>query len=293
MLFLNRVFQVKYLAKFCLLLILLPHAQAAEQPLSNLVDLGLQAQLTEKLNANKRWRSLIRKKRMSVCLLDMQGEQPQLASVNGDKMMYAASLPKIAILLAAYVSFEDGSLTETAEIKKDLADMIRVSSNSAATRMIDRVGFKKIQTVLQDPQYRFYSEESGGGLWVGKRYAAKGPRYGDPLYQISHGATANQVCRFFYLLSTGQLINEERSAQMLSDLGNPKLHHKFVSQVDELAPKASVYRKSGSWRQWHADSILVQGIGWRDYILVALVESENGETIIRRLLPAVESIIKP
>mgnify|MGYP006213202193 CR=1 FL=1 len=32
---------------------------------------------------------------------------------------------------------------------------------------------------------------------------------------------------------------------------------------------------------------MVKGTRWRDYILVALVESENGESIIRQVLPAV------
>jgi beta-lactamase class A len=263
------------------------------QPLYNRVDADFQRSLENRLNANTEWRNLIRRKKMAVCVVDMNGGTPRYARVNGNQMMYAASLPKIAILLAAYVSFEDGSLQETEEVKQDLGDMIRVSSNPAATRMIDRIGMLKIQRVLRDPKYGFYDESRGGGLWVGKRYAADGPRRGDPMFNISHGATATQVCRFFYLLATERLINAERSRQMLEDLGDPRLHHKFVSQLDERAPRASLYRKSGSWRQWHSDAIMVKGIRWRDYILVGLVESENGEKILRSVLPAVEELIVP
>jgi beta-lactamase class A len=39
--------------------------------------------------------------------------------------------------------------------------------------------------------------------------------------------------------------------------------------------------------------VLVQGPDWRKYILVALVESANGETILRDLVPAVEAILEP
>lgn len=263
------------------------------QPLYERVDPGLQAALEKRLNANSEWARLIRQKKMAVGVVDLGSDTPRFARVNGNEMMYAASLPKIAILLAAYASFEDGSLQETPEIHRDLADMIRVSSNSAATRLIDRIGMKKIERVLRDPQFGFYDEKRGGGLWVGKRYASSGPRVGDPVHNISHGATATQVCRFFYLLAAGRLINEERSAAMLQDLSDPHLHHKFVSQVEERAPGAQMYRKSGTWKQWHSDAIMVRGTRWRDYILVGLIESENGETILRRVLPAVEELIVP
>lgn len=276
-----------------LLLLVSISATADWQPLYESVDPELQAQLDARLNQNPEWAKLISRKKMAIGLVDLSDETPRFARVNGNKMMYAASLPKIAILLAAYVSFEDGSLEETAEVHKDLGDMIRVSSNAAATRLIDQIGMKKIQAVLKDPQYGFYEEKRGGGLWLGKRYASSGPRVGDPLHNISHGATATQACRFFYLLSEGRMINPQRSAQMLADLADPNLHHKFVSQVEKRAPGARMFRKSGTWKLWHSDAIMVRGTKWRDYILVGLIESEQGETILRNVLPAVEELIVP
>jgi len=263
------------------------------QPLYESVDGDLQARLEARLAQDPEWARLIARKKMAIGLVDLNGDAPRFARINGDKMMYAASLPKIAILLAAYVSFEDGSLEETAAVQKDLGDMIRVSSNAAATRLIDQIGMRKIQAVLKDPQYGFYEEKRGGGLWLGKRYAKRGPRLGDPVNNISHGATATQVCRFFYLLSEGRLISPQRSAHMLADLADPKLHHKFVSQVERRAPGARMYRKSGTWKRWHSDAIMVRGTRWRNYILVGLIESENGEAILRSVLPAVEELIAP
>ncbi|HNP36112.1 MAG TPA: serine hydrolase [Woeseiaceae bacterium] len=256
-------------------------------------DPALQRHLVARLNQNPEWRLLIRNQKMALALVDMSGPKPRFASVNGNHMMYAASLPKIAILLTVYTAFEEGTLKETDTIHADLAAMIRVSSNEAATRLIDSVGMKKIQATMKDPKYGFYDEMRGGGLWVGKRYARSGARVGDPMHDISHGATATQVSRFFYLLRQGNLINARRSAQMLGDLVDPHLHHKFVSQILLRAPNARVYRKSGTWNQWHADAIMVEGAAWRNYILVGLVESTNGERILRDVLPVVEELIAP
>ncbi|MDX1482204.1 MAG: serine hydrolase [Woeseiaceae bacterium] len=263
------------------------------QPLYDRVDPGLQNRLTERLNSNREWARLIRQRRMAVCVVDMSSEPPRFARVNGNHMMYAASLPKIAILLGAYAAFADGSLDNTDAIQTDLTDMIRVSSNSAATRLIDAVGMKKIQDVLRDPKFGFYDESRGGGLWVGKRYASSGPRVGDPIHNISHGATATQVCRFFYLLANERLIDPQSSREMLEHLSDPRLHHKFVSQLDERAPRARLFRKSGTWRDYHSDAIMVRGTRWRNYILVALVQSQQGESVIRQVLPAVEEVIVP
>ena len=262
------------------------------KPLYALVDQGLQKQLTDVVNKKPQWKRLANQHRLAIGVVDLNGAEPRFARLNGNSMMYAASLPKIAILLAAYVSFEDGSLIETDEIHEDLADMIRVSSNVAATRMIDRIGLKRIGEILSDPTYGFYDESRGGGLWVGKRYSSDTERRGDPMHNISHGATVTQVCRFYYLLSEGRLINPHRSAQMLQELSDPKLHHKFVGELDELAPKAKLFRKSGTWRNYHSDSVMVKGTQWRNYILVAMVESANGEKIIADILPAVESILQ-
>ncbi len=263
------------------------------KPLYALVDADLQKQLEQVVYKNPQWRRLANQKRLAVGVVDLNGEQPRFARVNGNQMMYAASLPKIAILLAAYVSFEDGSLPETDEAHKDLADMIRVSSNTAATRMIDRIGLARIGEILADPAYGFYDEKRGGGLWVGKRYSSDKERRGDPIHNISHGATVTQACRFYYLLAEGRLVTPQRSAQMLEDLSDPKLHHKFVGELDELAPEAKLFRKSGTWRNYHSDSVMVKGTQWRNYILVAMVESTNGEKIIAELLPSVETILQP
>ncbi len=258
------------------------------------VDPALERALRTELEKRPPWRDLIRRKHLAVGIVDLTDPAaPRFARVNGSSMMYAASLPKIAILLAAYVSFEDGHLKESQEVHEDMVAMIRTSDNAAATRMIDRIGFDKIAAVMTDPRFELYDKERGGGLWVGKRYAKEGRRVGDPLRNISHAATVTQVCRFYYLAATGRVINSERSRQLLADLGEPGLHHKFVGVVEKRAPRARLFRKSGTWKNWHSDSILVWGPTWRRYILVAMVESPRGDEVLRGLVPVAESLLKP
>lgn len=263
------------------------------RPLRNLADGDLQQALQSQLNSRPKWRKLIAQKKMAIGLVDLRDPyQVKFASVNGNEMMYAASLPKIAILLAAMDALEKKELQITSTIDADLNAMIRRSDNQASTRMIDRLGYEKIERVLTDTVYQFYDEDYGGGLWVGKRYAASGKRYPDPIKGLSHAATASQVCRFYYLLAMGKLVSFERSKQMLDIMDEPALHHKFVYSLDQIAPKASVFRKSGSWKDYHADSALVWGEDpARRYILVALTQDAQGEQIIRNLVPAIEKVL--
>lgn len=262
------------------------------QPISNLCDNKLQVLLDKEIKKNPLWNNLVKNKRMSVGIVDLSDVNDiRYAGINDKIMMYAASLPKIAILLAAMDAFEKGELRETPEIMNDLHLMISKSNNQASTRMIDRLGYEKIEQVLRGPKNHLYDEDEGGGLWVGKRYAAGGRRYPEPLKGLSHAATTRQVCSFYYQLAMGNLVNEKRSKQMLDIMKDPALHHKFVNTLDVLAPKATVFRKSGSWKNFHSDSVLVWGPN-RQYIMVALIDDSLGESIIRKLVGPLESVLK-
>lgn len=264
------------------------------QPLRLLVDVEFQSKLNKVVAGNRKWSKLTKTNKMAIGLVDMQDPyNVRFARVNGNNMMYAASLPKIAILLAAMDAIEKGELEETPEIDADMKAMISRSDNDASTRMIDRLGYEKISAVLRDPQYDLYDEENGGGLWVGKRYAKTGARYPEPLKGLSHAATATQVARYYYLLAFGKLVNFDRSKQMLDIMTDPALHHKFVNTLDTVAPSAKLFRKSGSWQTYHSDSVLVWGSTWRRYILVALVDDADGEKILRQLVMEVDKMMKP
>lgn len=251
---------------------------------------ALQTQLEQRLK-RLNLDGAVRKGNLAVALVDVTDPQhPQLAQVNGDEMMYAASLPKIAILLAAFERVHEGKLQLNDENRQLMTDMIRYSNNSAATTLIHKVGREYINKVLRSPKYRLYDTDFNGGLWVGKEYAQGVAYQRDPLHHLSHGATAIQVARFYYLMQTGRLVSPELSREMKTIMGDPGINHKFVKGLLSSFPDAHIYRKSGSWRNWHADSAIVEHAG-RTYIAVALAQSPHGGEWLKDLICELDGII--
>jgi len=229
--------------------------------------------------------------RLAVALIDLTDlDQPRVAAVNGDVMMYAASLPKIAVLLGAFEKIAQGKLALDPDTEALMRRMIRESNNEASTELMERVGKEYIARVLLSPRYRLYDPKHNGGLWVGKDYAAAGLWRRDPLHNLSHGATAMQVARFYYLLETGNLVTPEHSLMMKEILAHTALGHKFVASLRKIRPDAQLFRKSGSWGTFHSDSVLVERRG-RSYIAVALSNDEQGARWLERIIVALDGII--
>jgi beta-lactamase class A len=136
-----------------------------------------------------------------------------------------------------------------------------------------------------------YDPLVNGGLWVGKEYAKGQAFERDPLHNLSHGATALQTARFYYMLAADQLVNKRLSRDMKKILANPGISHKFVKGLEHFND-IIMYRKSGTWRHWHADSALVEQ-GDNRYIIVALAESAKGEEWLTEIARAFHDIIAP
>ena len=254
-------------------------------------DPVLQRQL-DKIIGTLGYDRAIKDKRLAVVLVDITRlHKPRVAAVNGNTMIYAASVPKIAILLGAFVEIREGNMTLDDDTRQSLTNMIRYSSNEEATRMLNRVGKERLLEILQSEEFDLYDPEVGGGLWVGKEYG-KSPAYQrDPLYNFSHGATAMQVARFYYLLETGQVVGKKLSAEMKAMLGDPGIKHKFVKGLQDY-PDVKIYRKSGSWKQWHGDSAIVEA-GGKKYIIVGLAEDANGDAWLSRMIKPIHELMVP
>ena len=256
-------------------------AGAAVCELESAEDATLQRQLTHLLETEGLGPA-VRKGELAVSLLVLTDpERPRLAQVNGHRMMYAASLPKIAILLGAAVSLDEGRLELDPVLEQDIQDMIRYSCNQCSNRVLERVGPERVLEVLQRPEFHFYDAEHGGGLWLGKPYGKAPAFHRDPLAGLSHAATTFQVARFYCGLEFGELVSPEQTQLMRTAMSEPGIRHKFVKGLaghDDL----QMYRKSGTWRDFHADSVLVE-IDGQAYVMVALARSKRGSAWMEHL----------
>lgn len=236
------------------------------------------------------YKHAIENKKAAFVVVDINDLQhPRVAGVNADVMLYAASMPKIAILLGAFVKIERGEMPLNDETRAELTRMIRKSSNKSATAVLNRVGIENLAEILQSEKYRLYDPEHNGGLWVGRDYSGSPVWKRDPLHNISHGATAMQVARFYYLAVTGRLISERYFSDFAEIMSNPGIQHKFVKGIKKSNPAAEIYRKSGTWKEFHADSgIIVDKENGFKYIIVALVEHSKGADGLARFAEAVD-----
>jgi beta-lactamase class A len=229
--------------------------------------------------------------RLALALVDLSAPgRPHLAMLNGDTMIYAASLPKIAILLGAFVEAERGRFSLDAGHLQAITAMVRYSSNVDASRVLGWVGERRLIDILLSPRYAFYDPAGKGGLWVGKSYGPSPAFLRDPVAQLSHGATAYQVARFYCLLDAGALVSPELTAMMKDVLSRPGIHHKFVKGLERV-PGLTLYRKSGTWKEFHSDSVLVEA-GAHKYVMVGLARDPRGEDWLERLAePLHEAVV--
>ncbi len=257
--------------------------------LSTAADAQLQAQLEDMVRKQGLWRNVERGELAILLAIVTDPDHPRLAELNGHQMMYAASLPKIAILLGAAVAIEEGRLVLDDQLHEELVNMIRYSCNACATRVLELVGRENLIALLQSPEYDFYDANGEGGLWVGKDYASGTAYHRDPLNHLSHGATAFQVARFYYRLNSGTLVSPEYTELMLEALSKPGIQHKFVKGL-QGTPGIRFFRKSGTWKDYHADSALIRHDG-QTYIIVGLAHNRNGGKWLTQLARPLNDLV--
>jgi beta-lactamase class A len=251
----------------------------------------LQTEL-ERVVAGMGLKRALAENRLAVSLVDVTDPQRvRYAGVNDSVMMYAASLPKIAIVLAGFEAIREGLLRYTPSVREMFTRLVRFSSNLDASRAIHAIGFEYIARVLTSARYKLYDPVLNGGLWIGKAYGGPNDYWKrDPMHNLSHGATSLQVARYFLMLDQGRLVSPEYSREIKELLSEPGIHHKFVKGLEQLPGHREIFRKSGTWQDSHCDAALVEAEGKR-YIAVALMKDARGGEVLPRIIQQMDRLV--
>jgi len=250
------------------------------------IDAALQSELVA-IDARLRPQYGMTTEQTAVGVLDLRRQR--LAMIHPDRIDYAASVPKIGILLAWFQLHPKAGTNLDAQTRHELGLMIKQSNNELAAEYSREVGLKQIQQVLDT--YGFYDAKHGGGLWVGKHYGQDHERYGDPLANHSHAATVRQLLRYYLLLEQGRLVSPEASKTMREIFASPDIPHLPDKFVKGLAGRdVQLLRKSGWWEDWFHDTAIVTGAR-RHYIIVAMTHHPNGDAYLETFSRAIDDLM--
>ncbi len=250
------------------------------------VDPQLQRHI-EAIDARLREKHGMTAEQTAVGVLDLR--RPRVAMIHPDRIEYAASVPKIGILLAYFHLHHDAAESLDATTAHELGLMVKASSNEMAAKHSRAMGLREIQQVLNE--YGFYDAARGGGLWVGKHYGPNSERIGDPVADHSHAATVRQLLRFYWMLDNGQLVSPAASRKMRELFLSPGIPHDDHKFVKALAGRdATILRKWGSWKEWLHDSAIIEAPN-RRYILAALTHHPAGDAYLEDLAREVDTLM--
>jgi beta-lactamase class A len=253
---------------------------------STQIDAPLQAKL-EAIDAELGSRHGMTTEHTAVGLLDLK--RSRVAMIHPDRIEYAASVPKIGILLAFFQLQPEAARHLDSQTRHELGLMAKASNNEMATKYSRQLSLAAIQEVLNS--YGFYDQSRGGGIWVGKHYGKSDERIPDPVGGHSHGATVRQLLRFYLLLEQGKLVSPAASKTMRDIFRSPEIPHDEIKFVKGLAGRnVEIVRKWGSWENWLHDTAIIKGPD-RHYILVALTHHPKGDYYLSDLAVAVDNLM--
>ncbi len=230
----------------------------------------------------------IKPEEVDVGVLDL--EHLKLALIHPDHIQYAASVPKVGILLAYFQTHPEAVDHLDPAIQHELGMMAKASNNEMASKFSHEIGLKKVQEIITS--YDLYSADHGGGIWVGKHYGKDTERYPDPVGHESHAATVRQLMRYWLWLEQGKLVSPAASKKMREIFASPDIPFDEIKFVKGLKGRdVQIVRKWGSWENSLHDTAIITGPG-RHYILVALTQTEKGDDYLEALAPAVDDLMQ-
>lgn len=202
----------------------------------------------------------------SVYALDLDSGQD--VAVN-DKPMVAASLIKLYIMLTVFDRLEHGTITDTATIDEDLRQMITVSSNDAANRLLAVIGGEDGTTAaiatVTDTAARY------GFPGTKELRALTGAASGNA---VENWTSARDCGTFLAKAYRGELVSADASKRMIDLLLGQTRRTKIPAGVPA---GVQVANKTGELSAVQNDVAIVYGA--RPYVIAVMANNVDGSAV--------------
>lgn len=292
--------------------------QAAEPGLQRLLDRAVNAALAQfapqKLQSNQ----------LAVTVVDLsRGEPLRWASYRGQEPVYPASVVKLFYLVAAHQWLEDGRLTDTAELRRALRDMIVDSSNDATHYVVDLLTDTTSGPELPEAELdrwfekrnavnRYFAALGYTNINVNRKPWCEGP-YGREAQSVRRHQpsrnllTTDATARLLVDIVLGRAVTPARSAQMLELMRRDPFQpspagcepHQATDFIGQAVPAgARLWSKAGWTSQVRHDAAYVELPGGGRVVLVIFTVGHSQErgiigAVARPLLDALNTPAGP
>ncbi len=224
-------------------------------------------------------------------------------SYRGVELLYPASLVKLFYLVAIHEWLESGMVAESAELKRAMRDMIVMSSNDAASLVVDVLtgttsGPELPAGPLETWQHqrnlinRYYQSLGWEELasinvnqktWCDGAYGRERIFLGE-MMDNRNMLTAEAVLRLLHSIIGGVAVSSARSQAMMADLKRSLNLADFVTIDDEnqitgflgegLPTEAQLWSKAGWTSQVRHDAAYIEIPNRQPYLLVVMTEGK-------------------
>jgi len=244
---------------------------------------------------------------LAVTLIDLRDpNNPDRAEYRGDAPVYPASIVKLFYLAAAHRQMEDGKISDTAELRRALHDMIVHSGNEATGYVLDVLTGTTSGPELppaelaawgekRDAVNRYFQSLGYTGVIASRKTWNDGP-YGrdkqavDQFNPAKNSLTSNATARLLVEIDSGKCVSAARSTQMLDllkrDFADPsRADHQACDFIGAGLPAgAQLWSKAGYMSVARHDAALVEMPGGGKFALVIFTEQHSEA---KEIIPAI------
>lgn len=234
--------------------------------------------------------------RVHVALIDLADpENPRSAHFHGDEPVYPASVVKMFYMGYVYHLADRGEIEITPELRQQLTQMIRPSSNVATGKIVDAWSDTHEESLMQPEEFREFSQKRnacnrwlqdvlsiedvnanqktwGGTIPDAERQFLSGGRFGGP-WVNRNSMTALAAARYLQLLAQDRLATPQSCDAMRTLMKRDVAEQPYQRRrIAGGAPEgAAVYSKTGTTSDTFHDAGIVRLPDGHTFVLVTLV----------------------